>query len=72
MNRITGLKLPEYLARTLQDEYVLYTKTRTAHWNIEGMDLKTFKIFKRLKTTQTFVRGFTRGRSKSTEHFRFC
>ena len=26
------------LARLLSDEYVLYTKTRRAHWNVEGMD----------------------------------
>lgn len=26
------------LAKLLADEYVLYTKTRNAHWNIEGAD----------------------------------
>ena len=26
------------LAKLLADEYVLYTKTRNAHWNIEGQD----------------------------------
>ena len=26
------------LAKLLADEYVLYTKTRNAHWNIEGPD----------------------------------
>ena len=26
------------LAKILADEYVLYTKTRNAHWNIEGPD----------------------------------
>ena len=26
------------LAKILADEYVLYTKTRNAHWNIEGID----------------------------------
>lgn len=26
------------LAKLLADEYVLYTKTRNAHWNIEGKD----------------------------------
>lgn len=26
------------LAKLLADEYVLYTKTRNAHWNIEGSD----------------------------------
>lgn len=27
-----------HLAKLLADEYVLYTKTRNAHWNIEGAD----------------------------------
>ncbi len=26
------------LAKILADEYVLYTKTRNAHWNVEGAD----------------------------------
>lgn len=26
------------LAKLLADEYVLYTKTRNAHWNVEGSD----------------------------------
>lgn len=26
------------LAKLLADEYVLYTKTRNAHWNVEGVD----------------------------------
>ena len=26
------------LAKLLADEYVLYTKTRNAHWNVEGAD----------------------------------
>src|SRR5579872_493976 len=26
------------LSKFLADEYVLYTKTRNAHWNIEGID----------------------------------
>jgi starvation-inducible DNA-binding protein len=28
----------DQLARILADEYVLYTKTRNAHWNVEGAD----------------------------------
>lgn len=27
-----------HLAKLLADEYVLYTKTRNAHWNMEGTD----------------------------------
>lgn len=26
------------LSRVLADEYILYTKTRNAHWNVEGAD----------------------------------
>ncbi len=26
------------LAKNLADEYILYTKTRNAHWNVEGVD----------------------------------
>ena len=26
------------LAKLLADEYVLFTKTRNAHWNVEGPD----------------------------------
>lgn len=28
----------DQLARILADEFVLYTKTRNAHWNVEGAD----------------------------------
>lgn len=30
--------IADELAKLLADEYVLYTKTRKAHWNIEGAD----------------------------------
>jgi starvation-inducible DNA-binding protein len=32
------LEVAKELAKLLADEYVLYTKTRNAHWNIEGAD----------------------------------
>ncbi len=32
------LAVANELAKLLADEYVLYTKTRNAHWNIEGAD----------------------------------
>ncbi|GAA4318309.1 Dps family protein [Mucilaginibacter gynuensis] len=36
----------EQLAKLLADEYILYTKTRNAHWNIEGEDfLSKHKFF---------------------------
>ncbi|RYG53076.1 MAG: DNA starvation/stationary phase protection protein [Chitinophagaceae bacterium] len=33
------------LAKLLADEYVLYTKTRNAHWNVEGTDFHSMHIF---------------------------
>jgi len=29
------------LSKLLADEFVLYTKTRNAHWNVEGIDFAT-------------------------------
>src|SRR5262245_58043303 len=31
-------KVAQELSRILADEFVLYTKTRNAHWNVEGPD----------------------------------
>ncbi|MGA9652167.1 Dps family protein [Pedobacter sp.] len=31
-------KVADCLAALLADEYILYTKTKKAHWNIEGLD----------------------------------
>jgi starvation-inducible DNA-binding protein len=33
------------LAKLLADEFVLYTKTRNAHWNIEGPDFHSMHLF---------------------------
>ncbi len=33
------------LSRLLADEFILYTKTRTAHWNIEGKDFHSVHLF---------------------------
>ena len=33
------------LGKLLADEYVLYTKTRKAHWNIEGPDFHAMHLF---------------------------
>lgn len=35
----------DQLARLLADEFILYTKTRNAHWNIEGPDFHAMHIF---------------------------
>src|SRR5271154_6668433 len=33
------------LSRLLADEFILYTKTRNAHWNIEGKDFHSVHLF---------------------------
>lgn len=33
------------LAKVLADEFLLYTKTRNAHWNVEGPDFHTKHLF---------------------------
>jgi starvation-inducible DNA-binding protein len=33
------------LSKLLADEFVLYTKTRNAHWNIEGPDFHAMHLF---------------------------
>lgn len=38
-------KVAEHLAKILADEYVLYTKTLRAHWNLEGIDFHTKHVF---------------------------
>jgi starvation-inducible DNA-binding protein len=35
----------DQLAKLLADEYILYTKTRNAHWNVEGPDFHTMHVF---------------------------
>ena len=35
----------EVLAKLLADEFVLYTKTLKAHWNLEGHDFHTKHVF---------------------------
>jgi starvation-inducible DNA-binding protein len=33
------------LSKLLADEYILYTKTRNAHWNVEGPDFHSIHLF---------------------------
>jgi starvation-inducible DNA-binding protein len=33
------------LSRILADEFILYTKTRDAHWNVEGSDFHSMHLF---------------------------
>jgi len=51
MNNIIGIKeenrqaVSIELAKLLADEFLLYTKTRNAHWNVEGPDFHTMHLF---------------------------
>lgn len=38
-------KVAEILVEILADEFVLYTKTRKAHWNVEGHDFYNKHLF---------------------------
>jgi starvation-inducible DNA-binding protein len=39
------LAVATQLSKLLADEYVLYTKTRNAHWNVEGTDFHSMHLF---------------------------
>ena len=38
-------KIVEILTKALADEFILYTKTKRAHWNVEGPDFYNKHIF---------------------------
>lgn len=38
-------KVTKTLSQLLADEFVLYTKTRNAHWNIVGPDFHSMHLF---------------------------
>ncbi len=38
-------KVANFLSVLLADEFVLYLKTRNAHWNVEGPDFHTMHIY---------------------------
>lgn len=38
-------EVAEHLSKILADEYVIYTKTLRAHWNLEGIDFHTKHVF---------------------------
>ena len=38
-------KVAEILTKVLADEFVLYTKTKRAHWNVEGPDFYNKHLF---------------------------
>lgn len=39
------LAVSTQLSKLLADEFVLYTKTRNAHWNVEGKDFHSMHLF---------------------------
>ena len=39
------LEVSKVLSHVLADEFVLYTKTRNAHWNVEGPDFHAMHTF---------------------------
>jgi starvation-inducible DNA-binding protein len=51
MGTIIGIKeesrkaVSDELVKLLADEFVLYTKTRNAHWNVEGKDFHSMHLF---------------------------
>src|SRR5450631_3908013 len=40
-----GQAVSVQLAKLLADEFILYTKTRNAHWNVEGADFHSMHLF---------------------------
>jgi starvation-inducible DNA-binding protein len=45
INEANRKAVSDELAKLLADEFILYTKTRNAHWNIEGADFHTVHLF---------------------------
>lgn len=38
-------KVADFLSVLLADEFILYLKTRNAHWNVEGPDFHTMHVY---------------------------
>ncbi len=45
LNETDRKAVSDQLSKLLADEFVLYTKTRNAHWNIEGPDFHSMHLF---------------------------
>jgi len=58
MESLVGIKkndlvdVTETLRKVLADEFVVYTKTRNAHWNVEGADFYNKHLFFEQQYTQ--------------------
>jgi len=45
INEESRKAVSDQLVKLLADEFVLYTKTRNAHWNVEGSDFHSMHLF---------------------------
>jgi starvation-inducible DNA-binding protein len=45
INEESRKAVSDQLVKLLADEFVLYTKTRNAHWNVEGADFHAMHLF---------------------------
>ena len=45
INEESRQAVSDQLVKLLADEFVLYTKTRNAHWNVEGPDFHSMHVF---------------------------
>ena len=45
INEESRKAVSDQLVKLLADEFVLYTKTRNAHWNVEGYDFHSMHLF---------------------------
>src|SRR5580698_2895664 len=45
INEESRKAVSDQLAKLLADEFLLYTKTRNAHWNVEGADFHSMHLF---------------------------
>src|SRR5580698_10337206 len=45
INEESRKAVSDQLAKLLADEFILYTKTRNAHWNVEGTDFHAMHLF---------------------------
>jgi starvation-inducible DNA-binding protein len=65
-----SLKAAEKLNRLLADEFVLYTKTRNYHWNVEGSNfMEMHKFYENLYTELEEVIDVIAERIRSIGHY---
>jgi starvation-inducible DNA-binding protein len=63
-------KVATMLNTSLADEYLLYTKTRNAHWNVQGKNfMELHKLFEGQYTALEIIIDDTAERVRSLGHF---